>query len=268
MPNKLVVGKQLMLGRPHAALEALLPWADQVADPIAPTVQIWTGPSDAAFDYGMLGNGPDPSYTINGGQPVGDCGFAMFTHADQVVAMLEVMGVPAFTANQVVKAYFAYNHGKDVGVVLADLCHTLYVTGILGVRLAGYVAGRGAVEDEVTGITQHCGVSFCGIMVSQSMEDAFNSADPKNVFEYKGTAADRDILGGHAVPTVAFDLGDGTIDIITWARRMRWTIETLEHYLDEHWAPIYPQVKAKNGIDGFDWDMLDALLAKVGPGPL
>lgn len=267
MPNALIVGRDLMLGRPFSVGNPLTPRLSQVANPIAPTVRAFTGPTDGAFSYGMLGNGPDPMLTVNGGKPVGDCGFAMFTHGSEVVSMLLALGLTQFEANAVVTAYLAYNHGRDIGVNLSNLCHTLYTTGLLGVQLKGYAQGNGRAEDEVTGITQHCGVAFLGIRVSQSFEDGFNEAqsDPGFVLEYKGTRADKTILGGHAVPSLAFDLGDGTIEVLTWAKRFRMTIRTLQEYLDEHFAPIYPQVDVAGSIDGFDEELLDSLLAKVGP---
>jgi hypothetical protein len=214
----------------------------------------------------MLGNGPDKTLTVHHGQPVGDCGFAMFTHADEIISLLLGAGMTPFQANAVVTAYLKYDGGQDLGVNLTQLCHTLYEKGILGVKLKGYAQGTGRVEDEVTGITQHFGVAFCGIAVSQSFEDGFNEAqsDPNFVLEYKGSEADKTILGGHAVPTLAFDLTTGTVEVLTWAQRFRMTIETLQVYLDEHYAPLYPQVDV-SGIDGFDEELLNSLLAKVGP---
>lgn len=266
MPNTLVVGRDLMLGRPLTVGNPLTPRLSQVADPVQPTVQVFTGPADSTYDYGMLGNGPDKTLTVNHGNPVGDCGFAMFTHGAEIVALLLSLGLTPYQANAVVTAYLKYDHGKDVGVVLANLCHTLYTKGILGVKLKGYAQGTGRVEDEVTGITQHFGLSFCGIRVSQSFEDGFNEmqSDPGFVLEYKGSRADKTILGGHAVPSLAFDLGDGTIEVLTWAQRFRMTIKTLQVYIDEHYAPLYPQVDV-SGIDGFDEELLNSLLAKVGP---
>jgi hypothetical protein len=252
MANSLVVGRDLLLGRPLTIRSPFTPRLSEVSEPIVPTVKVFTGAADADYQYGMLGN-----------DQYGDCGFAMVFHSVEVICLLLGITLAPYQTAAVVQAYLAYDHGKDVGVNLSDLCHTLYSTGILDVQLAGYAEGTGRVEDEVTGITQHFGVGFLGIRVAQSMEDAFN-AGPGEVYEYKGTKADKTLLGGHAVPSVAFNLDENTVDIITWARRMTWTIPTLQHYLDEHYAPIFPQVKAK-GIDGFDFPLLDSLLSKIGP---
>ena len=60
-------------------------------------------------DWGMGGNGPDPTLTANGGQPVGDCGpCACPMHADMLTAVLAglPLGQNTMTSDQVVDLYF------------------------------------------------------------------------------------------------------------------------------------------------------------------
>jgi hypothetical protein len=59
-------------------------------------------------NYGMDGNGPDPTLTVNGGQPVGDCGVcATPAHANMITAVMAglALGENSMTSNDVVTLY-------------------------------------------------------------------------------------------------------------------------------------------------------------------
>ena len=76
----------------------------------------------------LLGNGPDPTCTTypNG---VGDCAFAGRQHARMTKAASYNEPMPTETADQLVAEYLAYDHGQDVGVVLADVLLAWYRAG-------------------------------------------------------------------------------------------------------------------------------------------
>ena len=44
------------------------------------------------INWGMLGNGPDPTLTVNGGTPVGDCFFAEYGH--QIILAITLGKLP------------------------------------------------------------------------------------------------------------------------------------------------------------------------------
>jgi hypothetical protein len=58
----------------------------------------------------MDGNGPDPTLTVNGGRPVGDCAVAaMPAHANMITAVMAGLALAenSMTSNEVVTLYFA-----------------------------------------------------------------------------------------------------------------------------------------------------------------
>jgi hypothetical protein len=76
-------------------------------------------------DWLMLGNGPDPTLTANGGNPCGNCFFAAIFHGLINKALVEVTGqwqVEVYdnnfsmpTANEVVGLYLGYQNGLPPG---------------------------------------------------------------------------------------------------------------------------------------------------------
>ena len=85
-------------------------------------------------DLGMGGNGPDPTLTVNNGQPVGDCGVcAVPMHANMITAVLAGQDVTKWTmtSDQVVELYFKYTNGQDTGVDLGDWLLWLFNQGLI-----------------------------------------------------------------------------------------------------------------------------------------
>ena len=76
----------------------------------------------------MLGNGPDPSVPEHP-EGCGDCGFAGRLHAQMAKAAAGGEPMPSETAAQLVAEYFAYDHGQDAGVNLADVLLFWYQQG-------------------------------------------------------------------------------------------------------------------------------------------
>lgn len=90
--------------------------------------------TEGITDWGMDGNGPDPTLTVNGGNPVGDCGpSAVPSHADMLTAVLtgENLVANTMTSDQVVDLYFQYTGGQDTGVDLGDWLLWLYQQGTI-----------------------------------------------------------------------------------------------------------------------------------------
>lgn len=85
-------------------------------------------------NYGMGGNGPDATLTVNGGQPVGDCGVcAVPFHANMITAMMAGLDLSQWTmtSDQVVNLYFEYTGGQDTGVDLGDWLLWLFDKGLI-----------------------------------------------------------------------------------------------------------------------------------------
>ena len=63
-------------------------------------------------EWGMAGNGPDPSLTVNGGKPVGDCVIAGAAHTI-MASNVEVQRLDAVpSSDAVVEQYFAITGGR------------------------------------------------------------------------------------------------------------------------------------------------------------
>jgi hypothetical protein len=60
----------------------------------------------------MLGNGPDPTLTVNGGNPCGDCFFAAIEHVDEITSKLDNVTYVPNGSNVVVIDYFTYQAVK------------------------------------------------------------------------------------------------------------------------------------------------------------
>ena len=236
------------LGRLSARFPVTLtPLHRLVSLPTAPAK--WTGPNDAGFDYGMLGN-----------DEVGDCTFAGFVHLVQAICLLLGVTPPQPTDQAVVQAYFLFTHGQDTGAVEADVLHALYATGILGIKLAGYAMGTQTL-DELWQIVATFGAGYLGVMIPAPAQGQFQAGEP---WDLTGTSADNQIEGGHCVDGIAFDQDAEMATVLTWGQRQLVTFRWLDAYLDEKWAVIPQQVRDIGSLDGFDWATLDADLAALG----
>ena len=75
------------------------------------------------------------------------------------------------------------------------------------------------------------------------------------------TAADSDILGGHAVPIVGYN-ALGPI-VVTWGALQQVTWAWWDRYASEAYAVITAEVKASGSLRGIDFAALDADLAAL-----
>ncbi|MDE1904847.1 MAG: hypothetical protein KGH75_00165 [Rhodospirillales bacterium] len=116
-----------------------------------PTVVYPINRSGGVTNFGMGGNGPDPTLTVNGGQPCGDCGpNAAPKNADLTTSALAGVAPTSWTSNAITALYFQYQAelaglawrppatsdwvappGLDVGVDLGDWLHWLFGQGLI-----------------------------------------------------------------------------------------------------------------------------------------
>lgn len=216
--------------------------------PTAPAA--WTGPVDAAFDYGMLGN---DSY--------GDCTFAGFVHLVQAVCLLLGVAPPAPGDPAVIHAYLVFTHGQDSGCVMSDVLVAAYRTGLVGQKVAGFAPSRGPLG-ELWQVLTAFGTGYLGVMVPAPAQGQFQADEP---WDLTGTSDDDQIEGGHCVVAVSFDQNTETADVLTWGRRQVVTFRWLDRYLDEKWAVIPHQVQDAGALDSVNWDRLHAELDSL-PG--
>lgn len=211
-------------------------------------------PLDGATPFKMDGNGPDPTLTVNGGTPVGDCGFCMTVSANLVTSGAVKVPFKDPSANTVVTDYLKYDKGQDIGVQNSQLLPYWRKTGLWGSKIAGYGSVNFHDFDEAMAYA-HAFYGVClGIAVSEAMEIATQNGEP---WDYTGSAQDDNILGGHDV--YVFGRKSGLGILATWGQRQLFTERWWKHYAEECDAVVTNElVKAKPSL--VDVSKLDTYL--------
>lgn len=237
-----------MLGRQAATHPVGYRTVDHYADLTeAPAVFDHTGGWN---HFAMLGNGPDPTLSANGGRPVGDCAFAGTANVT-VIDQVEC-GEPIImpTSNEVVRAYLAYNHGQDCGANLTQLLAAWHLAGLPWAgKCAGYASAKVHDPDEFWAATNLFGCAYIGVVMTEAMQQATQNGDP---WDFTGSAADSQVEGGHCVVVVARERGGG--ELVTWGMRQPFTDRWLATCVEEAHVVVTPGQVARGG-DGYGVDI-------------
>jgi hypothetical protein len=156
----------------------------------------------------MLGNGPDPTLTVNGGNPMGDCGIAGYLHTGQMAAGIWNEPIPSITANEAATLYFTYEAieagiswrppntndwvppaGLDQGVDLGDFLLWLFQQG----NIDGFVALQFSEVDAA--LAQFDSV-ICGWILTDQTDQDFSTNTVADV----GPGNEPDPSDGHCMP--------------------------------------------------------------------
>ena len=211
-------------------------------------------PLKGANPFEMLGNGPDPTLTVNSGQAVGDCGFVMSVNANIVTSYLT--GEPFITpsSNEVVTAYLTYNNGQDIGVENAKLFPYWRSHGLWGNKILGYGQVNHFDFDEAMNYAYAFGGLCTGIVVTSDMENATLRHEPwERSTRYQ-------ILGGHDV-FVFGRMDKDTGVLATWGQRQLFTRGWWETHVQEADAIITYELGEKKGDTlGIDLPKLQAMI--------
>ena len=210
-----------LLGKlPQFEGEARLPikWAHEYFGTQAPP----TYPIDVSQNitrWRMLGNGPDPNLTVNGGQPVGDCVVAATEH-ERMVAIVQGLLGDLPTADPTVNLYLQYTGGSDTGVVIADFLLWMYQKK----RIAGFVPVHLAQVDAT--MAQFNRGVILGVELTNSNEAQFSNNQP-------WTASDQDppsAANGHGVLKVKAHQDQSGV-VVTWG---------YNHLCESSWFSMCP----------------------------
>lgn len=180
-------------------------------------------------DWGMLGN-----------DQYGDCGVAGLEHgleADSIITKEH----ETFPDNaRAVSYYLAYTGGVDSGVVLSDYLAYVRAHGYYGKTVSAFAPV--AVHDVPTLQTAVYlyGFSYTGIVVTQSMQQAFTNHEP-----WTTELLNERPLGGHCVPIVGYD--DSYVYVITWGGIQAITYSAWHQISSEAWAVISGEFVAAHG---------------------
>lgn len=208
-------------------------------DPLAPGPTAVQPPSVA--EWGMLGN-----------DQLGDCTIAGAAHLRMANAAENNEPLPTFTTNEVESIYLGLTGGQDTGLNEAQVLQTWSTSGLFGSTIAGYAPVDHRNASELRSVVAAFGGSYLGVVVPAPAQQQFAAGQP---WDLTGTAADRQIEGGHCVPAVGYD--DYFVYVVTWGAIQKATWPWMATYLEEAWAVVTPE------DDLVDHDALAADLARL-----
>lgn len=209
--------------------------------------------SGGITDYGMDGNGPDPTLTVNGGNPVGDCGVcAVPAHANMIDAVLAGLSLSEYTmtSNEVVNLYFEYTGGKDVGVDLGDWLLWLFNKGLI----KGFVKLQLSEMDAALALGL---IVVVGVNLNPNADEQVNAGIPWSV----GPGDEPDPEDGHAILRMAVNM-TRLVKWCTWGQG-QWSTEAWDQACPQQAFGVVtnPDVLTSNG---FPYEALLADLTALG----
>ena len=207
------------------------------------------------FDgFHMLGNGPDPSQTVNGGNPVGDCAFVGTVNVELIDSVETSRAFTQPSSNEVVTDYLRYDHGQDEGANLSQLLAYWHKIGLPWAGKLPAYANLSLDWDTFWAGVNAFGNGYIGIVVTQTMMDQTQAQEP---WDLTGLATDNQVLGGHCV--VAFSKESDVGTVATWGMRQKFTQRWFQHNVEEaHVALTAAQIAAKGNGYGLDIEHLQA----------
>lgn len=210
--------------------------------------------------FEMLGNGPDKTLTVNGGRPVGDCGFVMSVNTAWVDALETGEPFTAPTSDVVVTDYLRYNHGQDIGVRNPQLFSYWHTVGLpWGGKLHSWADVNVYDFDESMACLNAFGCLALEIVVWREMMEATNAGD---VWDWTPQTDDTP-LGGHDVAGIA-RVDATTGELVTWGARQAFTQAWWNHAVQGASVLLTPAQIARNGDGyGISVDQLKAFMANL-----
>lgn len=191
--------------------------------------------SGGIVDWDMLGNGPDPTLTVNHGQPVGDCTFAGRQHLRMAKASAGGETETWETTDQLVTEYLAYDHGKDEGANIVDL--------LLAWFHSGKILAFAPVDHTDAAACDSAMTAFHGLYVGVNLTDdvdaLFGKGEPWTV----ANGERPDPNDGHCIVKVKAD-GKSLDGWVTWGALQESTEAWTSACLDEAWAVVTTEDEA------------------------
>ena len=228
MPKTRSAGRRGRLPvKPPAERFAIQYLSSYLTTPLPPPVY----PVDVSagiVDWGMLGNGPDPTCTShpNG---VGDCTFAGRQHYRMAKAAAGSEQEKWETSEALVTEYLAYDKGQDVGANIADLLLRWYQ--------AKTIIGFAPLDHTNAAEVDSAMAAFHGAYVGVNLCD---DADPLFEQHQPWTTANGEKPNpndGHCIVKVAAD-GSQLDSWVTWGAIQQSTLAWTQACLEEAWVII------------------------------
>jgi hypothetical protein len=192
--------------------------------------------SGGIIDWKMLGNGPDPTLSVNGGRPVGDCTFAARQHLRMAKAAAAGTVEQWETSNQLVAEYLAYDHGADRGANIAEV--------LLSWFLAGKIRAFAPVDYSDPAGCDAVMASFHGLYVGVDLTaDANREFDAGQAWTLQ-QGEQPDPSDGHCVVKVMAD-GHQFDTWVTWGALQQSTRPWTAGCVREAWAIVTAEDEAE-----------------------
>lgn len=207
--------------------------------------------SGGITDWGMLGNGPDPTLTVHHGQPVGDCTFAGRQHYKMAKAAYYGETETWETTNALVEEYLKYDHGKDEGANIADLLLAWYHAG----KIAGFAPVDHTNRAEVDSAMAAFHGVYAGVNLTDNADQLFSEGKP-----WALDGGQPDPNEGHCIVKVKADAGSDTW--VTWGALQSSELDWTAACLDEAWVVI--TAEDVNATANVDIDQLRADIDALG----
>jgi hypothetical protein len=179
-------------------------------------------------DWGMLGNGPDPTCTTYP-KGVGDCTFAGRQHYKMAKAAAGSETEQWETPDQLVAEYLAYDHGKDQGANIADLLLFWYQASTILAFAPVDHTDPAAVDAAMAAFHG----AYVGVNLTDDADSLFGHGQPWTTAG--GQRSDPN--DGHCIVKVAAD-GSQFDTWVTWGALQRSTLPWTAACLDEAWVVI------------------------------
>jgi len=211
--------------------------------------------TEGITNWGMMGNGPDPTLTVNGGQPVGDCGVAAVPgHANMLTAVLVGLSLAAntMTSDQIVTLYFEYTGGQDTGVDLGDWLLWLFQKGII----EGFVA---IPLGQMDAALQFFDVIVAGVDLNPQADAQVSNGLQWDV----GPGDEPDPEEGHAILYESAQSLTGPFGWITWGQIQLSTLAWKQACPRQAFAVVTKQEAEAKGFTA-QFDALTAALRALG----
>ena len=177
-------------------------------------------------NWGMCGNGPDPTCTTHP-DGVGDCGFAGRQHVKMSKAACYSETETWETSDELVAEYLAYDHGQDEGVVLADVLLAWYQSG----KILAFAPVDHTDPAAVDSAMQAFKGVMVGVNLTDDAEQLFSEGQPWTV----ANGEQPDSSEGHCIAKVKAD-GQDQDDYVTWGALQAATRQWSAACVVECWA--------------------------------
>jgi hypothetical protein len=185
--------------------------------------------SGGITEWQMLGNGPDPTLTVNGGRPVGDCTFAGRQHLRMAKAAAAKEIETWETTDELVTEYLAYDQGVDRGANISEVLLVWFLSG--KIRAFAPVDHTDPVACDTVMASFH-GL-YVGVDLTDTADGQFSAGEAWTV----STGERPDPNDGHCIVKVGAD-GHQFDTWVTWGVLQQSTKDWTAACIREAWAVI------------------------------